>query len=296
VLNRGAAKPLFRRGGNPGTEARLGLLGYDDRLIADGFHSAALILARALRDGGPHPHLLVYPLVFSFRHYVELTLKHLVRLLRSFVSFGNEAKLDDALGRHGLDALLKFLIEGILSEDPSLKESEELALLTTRIEELQDQDPGSFAFRYTQDKQGRRYIQANTAFDLDAFSEEMEQVASLLADVEAWTVDVKVCRVNEWAAAVDKVLVGIRHDASSEIRMEEPLRLISGNVLQMQWTRSGTSRWVTCQLFEDKLIHMWFWDESRQGIAYEELVSPNPDDKEAIEASARSIWTFFSAP
>jgi len=269
-------------------------LGYDDRLIADGFHTAALILARALKDGGPHPHLVVYPLVFSFRHYVELTLKHLVRLLKSFAYFRNDSQIDDALRRHDLDTLANLMVEGIVGEDPSLKQSEELALLTARISELQKRDPGSFAFRYTRDKQGRRFVQPNTAFDLEAFSGEMEQVASLLSDVEAWCVDVKVRLVNQWAAAVDEKLFALRHVAPHDSDSGEAPHLISGNVLQMQWTRAGASRWVTCQLFEDKLIRMWFWDESRQELAYEKQVSPSPDDAASIEVATRAILAFLS--
>lgn len=62
------SRPLFRKGESLSTQAQIGMFGYNDYLVASGFHSAAQILASALKDGGPHPHLLVYPLVFNYRH------------------------------------------------------------------------------------------------------------------------------------------------------------------------------------------------------------------------------------
>ena len=179
---------LFRKGESLSTQAQLGMFGYDDYLIASGFQSAAQILATFLKEGGPHPHLLVYPLVFDYRQFVELMLKHIVRGMQSFATFANDSKVDAALSAHAIEPLIELIAAGMEAVDPQLAYAEEMGILKGRIGEFQEMDPGPYAFRYTRDKRGKRYNEPNTTFDLAAFAAEMEEVAVLLYDLSEWSV------------------------------------------------------------------------------------------------------------
>lgn len=283
-------QPLFRRGNDLKTEAVLGGLGYDDRLIADGFLTAAQALTKSLRADSLHPHLLVYPLVFCSRHYLELMLKHLLRILRSFAPV-NEEHVGTALSQHGIKALFDLILEASRSiGDSSFAESDDAKILVARIDEFHSKDASSFAFRYTRTKDGRLAVTPNTSFDLEVFSNEMKEVAAILSDVEAWCVQIKVAHVNAWADAVNSALASLQ--AREPLSDTPDPRFMGGNVLQMQWTLDRTKRWVTCQLFEDKRIHMWFWDESDRKKYMEKIVPADPDAGVQI-AAAEAIMVFL---
>ena len=284
-------QPLFRRGKDPTTEALMGGLGYDDRLIAVGFLTATEALAKALKTDALHTHSLVYPLVFCFRHYLELMFKHLLRILRSFAPLSEE-EAAVALGQHDMRNLLNLILAAAeSSSDSSFADSDDAKTLTMRVTEFHAKDASSFAFRYTRTKHGQPCVEANTSFDLEAFSNEMREVAAILFDVEAWCIDMKVAHVNAWADAVNSAL--------STLQMREPFsgapdpRFMGGNVLQMQWTSDVTKRWVTCQLLEDKKIHMWFWNESDRGNYTEKIVPADPDAGVQTEA-AEAIAAFLN--
>ncbi len=283
-------QPLFRRGNDLKTEAVLGGLGYDDRLIANGFLTAAEALTKSLRADSLHPHLLVYPLVFCFRHYLELMLKHLLRTLRSFAPL-KEGQLATVLGQHGIKPLFDLILEASRNVgNSSFAESEDAKILAMRINEIHSKDASSYAFRYTQTKDGRPAVTPNTSFDLEAFSNEMKEVAAILYDVEAWCVQMKITYVNAWADAVNRALLQLQL-RQSPTDAPDP-RFMGGNVLQMQWTCEGTKRWVTCQLFEDKQIHMWFWGEA-DPEKYAEKIVPADPEVGVQDAAAEAILAFL---
>ncbi len=281
---------LFRRETDPKTEALLGGIGYEDQLIADGFLSAAVTLSKSLRSDGLHPHTLVYPLAFSFRHYLELTLKHLLRILRSFAPLTDE-QVVPVLGQHNIKDLFDLITAACQTVgDNSFIESADAKILATRIAEFHAKDPSSFAFRYARTKYGQRYIEPNTSFDLDTFSQKMEEVASILADVETWCNGLKIARVNSWADAVNQSLLAMVRTKDWNDSLNP--RFVGGDVLQMQWTWEGTKKWVMGQLFEDKQIHMWFWYESRPQD-YTEKLTTSDTDVDAQREAADSILSFL---
>ena len=248
---------LFRKGGGLSTQAQLGMFGYDDYLIASGFQSAAQILAASLKEGGPHPHLLVYPLVFDYRQFVELMLKHIVRSMQSFATFANDSKVDAALSAHAIEPLIELIAAGMEAVDAQLAQSEEMNVLKGRICEFHEMDPGSYAFRYTRDKRGKRYNEPNTKFDLAAFAAEMEEVAALLYDLSEWSVESNAAVLEMWAGAVDRAL-----------RKKREVNVVSGGreLYSMvhgptaEWSLNGASRW------RQRICSATSWCTSSSGI------------------------------
>lgn len=256
------SKPLFRRSGNLSTEAVIGGYGYEDFLIANGFHAASLALVKVLREGGGHAHELVYPIAFGYQQFVELSLKNIIHILQSLVVFEEPATLERTLTTsHDLTALLGFVVAGVDKVDHELAACDNMQLLAARIDEMHEFNPSAFAFRYTRNRDGQRYVRY-ASFDVAAFSGTMEEVADLIYGLEDRLRNEKIERLNEWADAVD---VLVRGNLLQRQKLGAGIYHTGGNVLQMQWTKTGSGRWVTCQLGRDRHIEALFWDEHDRG-------------------------------
>ena len=113
---------------------------------------------------------LVYPIMFLYRHYLEIMIKQMLLEFRSLQFhlnryYGNTeycpefSKGKDPIMKHDLMSIWKELRE--LMEE-SWSDEEELSFLTDvecRIKEFHDIDQGSFAFRYPVDKENNPIFQ-----------------------------------------------------------------------------------------------------------------------------------------
>lgn len=110
---------------------------------ATGYRTGAELLFRYLKMTGEREHndVVVYPLVFCWRHYLELVLKESVQNARGLT--GTEGKAD--LSEHRLMPLWEEL-------RPHLPEFGapplDIKVVGRTIQYLSRFDPGSFAFRY----------------------------------------------------------------------------------------------------------------------------------------------------
>ncbi len=94
-----------------------------------------------------HNDLVVYPVVFCWRQFVELMLKDMVMLVRALSGKNGSANLH----KHDLLPLWNEL-KGHL---PSLgARQQQVEIVEKTIARLADLDPDPFAFRYPKDKQG----------------------------------------------------------------------------------------------------------------------------------------------
>jgi hypothetical protein len=276
-------QPLFRRSGQPTTEAVIGGYGYEDFLIANGFFAASRVLVKALVAGDGHAHELVYPIAFGYQQFTELSLKGLVRLLQSLVTFDDPAAIEHALNTsHNIDALLAIVVDGVGKVDLDLALCDDMQLLAARVDELHEFNPSAFAFRYTRDKNGKRYV-THATFDVPSFAGTMDEVGDLIYGLEGWLKDEKVRRLNAWADLADEI---IQLRLCKDGKHGTDIYHMGGNVLQMQWTKRGSGRWVTCQLGSDKLIDALFWDEHDKNANSTQQFDPDKPEVAADEILA----------
>lgn len=108
---------------------------------------AELLFKYVELSGERHNDLVVYPLVFCWRHYIELTLKQLVRSMRLLSNCSGNADLDD----HRLMSLWNELQPHLpaLGAPPG-----DIKTVGRTIQYLSRFDPGSFAFRYPTNRDG----------------------------------------------------------------------------------------------------------------------------------------------
>ena len=100
---------------------------------------------------------LTLPIVFLYRHYVELTLKDLLSMSNAKYSKPSTPRL---LNGHRIDLLWQEL-KPFLQQTHSAEESEVIEAVEACIMEFSNVDEGSFSFRYPVDKQGNSTLKNN---------------------------------------------------------------------------------------------------------------------------------------
>ncbi len=116
-------------------------------LHAMGFELAARLLVEAAESKKEPIDALVWPIVFCYRHSVELQLKEALRYTIGLgdVDRGNALEV---LADHNLASLWQLVRKSILDNDSAGEWKKDLGLLDKRIEEFHLRDPRSTEFRY----------------------------------------------------------------------------------------------------------------------------------------------------
>ena len=158
-----------------------------------GFREAARILAEHCHST-LNRNTLVYPLIYNYRHYLELRLKSVLSGLNFYIT-SNAALHDEDIKKlvfdsHNLDAIwgkIKFLKSQLDSDDrrcffdPKLK----IKKVDRAIKEMTAIDKGSFAFRYAYDKSGNPPIPEEIQYiSVENFIIKMDEVAEILEAID----------------------------------------------------------------------------------------------------------------
>lgn len=146
-------------------------------LIIMGYKAAGDLLVEHAERGQD---ILVYPIVYLYRHYFELRLKSLIRAAKKLV----DPHADEPSMSHNLpelwDALARYWPD--LDVDP---QDESLQTSKAVIEEFHRYDPGATSFRYG-DERAASTIQDLQYVNLRHLAEQVELASGPLEGMEAW--------------------------------------------------------------------------------------------------------------
>lgn len=121
-------------------------------LYAHGYKTAGDVLVEYIKKNRPDRDSLVYPIVFSYRHYCELMLKEVIRdgneLLGGPYDFPKNHKIDE------LWKQCRKILETVWPKNSV----EVLDVVEECIYEFSKIDPMSTAFRYPEDKDGKKLL------------------------------------------------------------------------------------------------------------------------------------------
>jgi hypothetical protein len=170
------------------------------RYMIDGYESAAShLIVEALRKPREDERL-IYPIVFLYRHLIELSLKELIETYGPRVGVAPDRK------SHGLSELWRKY-EQICSGFDVAVGDEAQAHMAAIIAEFDDIDPGSFSFRYHSDKKGKPIDLKHSVLDLARLGDVMRGVTnyfsgaySALWDRESYMRDFEADQAAEWRA------------------------------------------------------------------------------------------------
>lgn len=146
-------------------------------IYSEGYKRAGNMLSDKLQKNRNGIDFLIYPLIFLYRHHIELELKIIIKegnyLLEDEKVMRNHHKL------HNLWDDAKKIIEEIWSDSPK----DDLKTVEKTVLQLNDLDPGSYAFRYDRDKQGNKPNPDLNNIDIKKFSKVINNISAFFAGV-----------------------------------------------------------------------------------------------------------------
>lgn len=170
------------------------------RYMIDGYEQAASHLIVEALSKSREDERLIYPIVFLFRHLIELSLKELIE------TFGPRVGVAPDRRNHGLGELWKKYQQICGGFDVS-NDDEAQPHMAAIIAEFDAIDPGSFNFRYHLDKKGKPVDLKHSVIDLARLGDVMRGVAnyfggaySYLWDRESYMRDFEAEQAAEWRA------------------------------------------------------------------------------------------------
>lgn len=130
--------------------------------------SADLLVVHAVAERTDRD-TLVFPIIFNYRQFLELSLKYLIS------TYGRSAGVDPVWNSHNLSQLwLRF--EAVLAGFGMEDEDGATAAVARIVAEFSTVDPRSFSYRYPVDTQGRPIELAHDYMDLSALADVMDGV------------------------------------------------------------------------------------------------------------------------
>jgi hypothetical protein len=163
----------------------------------DGYRSAALRLAEYVCEAGQGQDFLVYPIVYLYRHHIELALKSIINAAAFVIDHTLTEKDLDILGRHDLAKLWSLARPMLnpacgLGGSPALPE-DDLDGIDSYIDQLYQHDPDGQRFRYSTTKvKGQKArklssLPANLRYiNIRNFAVGMEKLSDYLDALDLW--------------------------------------------------------------------------------------------------------------
>lgn len=192
MVRKTAKLSAFPPSSNSGSHHGIAVLNFRNAPITEygpygeAFHMAGQALAQNLAASNGYSDLEACPIVFLYRHALELFIKGLILTGNNILHISGKKPLieSDQLGSHRLSRLLPSLkqifdavgwkweldIEGI-------KDYEEFQKF---IEDFEQIDPFAISFRYPTDKQGKAPLPKHFAFNVVDFSKKLDPLLDLL--------------------------------------------------------------------------------------------------------------------
>jgi hypothetical protein len=148
-------------------------LGSNWIVYADGYKQAADNLVKKLLEDRHSQDFLVYPVVFLYRHYIELCLKHIILL-------GNRLLKNEFLlpNHHRIDHLWRDA-RRILEEANPDGSKADLDAVEACLKELAKRDPTSESFRYPINLAREPHFDQREQVNLRHFSDTVRKIGGL---------------------------------------------------------------------------------------------------------------------
>lgn len=180
--------------------------GDEDLGYTEGYLRGAQKLVQHVVETGRDQDLLVYPIIFLFRHHVELVLKRIIARAPYLMDREPTDVEKRHLGKHRLDLLwtdLKPMFSTIFQKAGwGTPDREDIEGVDDYVRQLQELDPDSFSFRYARTKDGSRTLPSHfKRVNVQHFAEMMERLSAYLDGIDSATDHLEECKAEmeaEW--------------------------------------------------------------------------------------------------
>lgn len=153
---------------------------------AAGYLDAAKLLSRIIIYSQRGMDTMLYPLAYLYRHYIEITLKDLIRRGVYITDSSIDKKLESTLVDHNLMKLWNAflpLFDEILGDNDSQNEIKKG--IESYINQIHAIDPTSMTFRYNTGKASvDHHLNGVERINILHFSDNMEKLTSILEGID----------------------------------------------------------------------------------------------------------------
>jgi hypothetical protein len=143
-----------------------------------GYKKAADILSKRISTDHSEVDYLVYPIIFLYRHHIELLLKNLLKLN---IQLHNSEETVPT--NHNIKDLWPR-VKGYYRKINKRKNESKINYINNIINELCQIDPESMSFRYNEDKKGNLPNESLRSIDIKVFSQVIGKVSDTLETFE----------------------------------------------------------------------------------------------------------------
>ncbi len=157
----------------------------DEHGYTEGYRRGATLLVEHVMEHQRDQDYLVYPVIFLYRHHIELALKNIIGHMPYVLDQEFTQAEEKHLGKHRLDLLWQNLKPklGAMADIAGWARlpNDDLEGIDSYIRQLTALDPDSFSFRYTRSKKGAPSLPLELKrINLRHFAEMMERLADYL--------------------------------------------------------------------------------------------------------------------
>ena len=162
----------------------------DEYAYREGYRRGAQTLVRVAEETQCDQDFLVYPIIFLYRHHIELVLKRIIKQTPYLVERPLSQLENDHLKMHRLDLLWRDFkpMAAAISKAAGWNElvQEDVEGIDDYIRQIFEVDPSSYSLRYAHSKKGDPSLPKElTHINLRHFGELMERLATYLYGLEA---------------------------------------------------------------------------------------------------------------
>lgn len=139
-------------------------------LMMDGYKQAADLMVEATQGDRYKRDILVFPIIFNYRQFIELELKYHLAM------YGPKVGMEPIWNTHYLDRLWREFLE-MLERYGTTDPDQADPIVGRVVIEFAKIDPGSYSYRYPVDRQGRPIPVALSDLHLPTLADVMNALA-----------------------------------------------------------------------------------------------------------------------
>jgi hypothetical protein len=151
-------------------------------LMVAGYKLAADLIIQHTSSCQSDRDLLIYPVLFCYRHYIELSLKSMLAF------YGPKVGVISDWSTHNLEILWQKFKELVVRYGAE-QDNESINVVKGCIAEIANFDPASFDFRYPRTRKGEPISIEFESLDLDALNEGMGRIHGYFTGVDGQLYD-----------------------------------------------------------------------------------------------------------
>ncbi len=149
-------------------------------IYEEGYKEAGDIVSKYVNENKFFQDALIYPIVFLYRHYIELALKDIIGNVKKLLKGEYEIPTGHDINRLWNEA------KEFLKQIDETNNPKELAVVEDILKQLSKQDPTSETFRYHIYKNGNATIRNLTSINIRNLSEVVDALHSYFFGVQSF--------------------------------------------------------------------------------------------------------------